>query len=160
MTIAVYPGSFDPVHNGHVDIAVRAARIFEHLVVAVYARPLKNTLFTVKERTEMVRRSLCDLPNIAVVGYSCTTVELVQAQNAQVMVRGLRMASDFDLEYQMALTNKTLDADLETFCLFTNLNCAFLSSTTVKEIVIAGGDVSNMVPAHVQQALQEKYFQH
>lgn len=156
MTTAVYPGSFDPIHNGHVDIATRAANVFERLIVAVYARPLKKVLFTTVERTEMVRRSLCDLENVTVIHYDCTTVELVHSQGAQVIVRGLRMTSDFDLEYQMALTNKVLASDIETFCLFTNLHCAFLSSTTVKEIVIAGGDVSSMVPAHVQQALNEK----
>jgi pantetheine-phosphate adenylyltransferase len=156
MVTAVYPGSFDPIHNGHVDIATRAANVFERLIVAVYARPQKKVLFTAAERTEMVRRSLCDLENVTAIHYNCTTVELVHTQNAQVIVRGLRMASDFDLEYQMALTNKALASDIETFCLFTNLHCAFLSSTTVKEIVIAGGDVSSMVPAHVQRALEEK----
>jgi pantetheine-phosphate adenylyltransferase len=157
MTIAVYPGSFDPVHNGHIDIAIRAARIFDHLIVAIYARPSKSLLFTAKERTEMVSLSLERLSNVTVTHYDHLTVDFVHDQNAQAIVRGLRMAYDFDLEYQMALTNKALASDIETLCLFTNLNYAFLSSSMVKEIAVAGGDISGMVPAHVRQALEERF---
>ncbi len=157
MTIAIYPGSFDPVHNGHIDIAARAAQIFDKLIVSIYARPFKTVLFSPKERTEMMRQALVHLPNVQVFTYDCLSVDFAQAQQAQVIVRGMRMSSDFDLEYQMALTNKALDADIETVCLFTNLTRAFLSSSTVKEIAVAGGDVSDMVPAHVRQALGEKY---
>jgi pantetheine-phosphate adenylyltransferase len=156
MTTAIYPGSFDPVHHGHIDIAARASRIFEHLIVAIYARPMKNILFALDERLEMARRSLTHLPNVTVAGYDCTTVEFAHRQNAEVVVRGLRMAYDFDREYQMALTNKSLAPDVETVCLFTDLNYAFLSSSTVKEIAMAGGDVSGMVPAHVQIGLKER----
>lgn len=156
MTIAVYPGSFDPVHNGHIDIATRAARIFDHLTVAIYARPMKSILFDVEERTAMARQSLSHLPNVTVSHYDCTTVEFAQRLHVQVIVRGLRMAYDFDREYQMALTNRALASDMETICLFTNLNYAFLSSSTVKEIATAGGDVSGMVPVYVQQALRRK----
>jgi len=157
MTIAIYPGSFDPVHNGHIDIAMRAAQIFEKVIVAIYARPFKNVLFSPTERTEMMRQALLHIPNVQVVTYDCLTVDFCKAQQAQVIVRGMRMSSDFDLEYQMALTNKALDTDVETVCLFTNLMRAFLSSSTVKEVAVAGGDVSDMVPVHVRQALKERY---
>jgi pantetheine-phosphate adenylyltransferase len=160
MRLAIYPGSFDPVHKGHVDIAVRAAQIFDHLTVAIFARPLKSILFTLEERTEMVRRSLSHLSNVDVLPYEGTTVQFARSQNAQVIVRGLRMAYDFDREYQMALTNRTMASDIETICLFTNLNYAFLSSSIVKEIAIAGGDVSHMVPPHVRQILREKLERH
>jgi len=156
MTIAIYPGSFDPVHNGHIDIATRAAKIFDRLIVAVYARPLKSILFTVQERTEMVARSLDHLSNVTVAAYSGTTVDFALRQNAQVIVRGLRMAYDFDKEYQMALTNKALADEIETCCLFTNLHHVYLSSSIVKEIVAADGSVEGMVPDHVLQRLQAK----
>jgi pantetheine-phosphate adenylyltransferase len=156
MTTAIYPGSFDPIHNGHVDIAARAAEIFDRLVVAVYARPLKNILFSVQERTAIACQSLEHLSNVDVASYVGTTVDFARSQNAQVIVRGLRMAYDFDREYQMALTNRTLAEDVETLCLFTNLEYAFLSSSIVKEIAIAGGDVAHMVPANVHQVLGEK----
>jgi pantetheine-phosphate adenylyltransferase len=157
MTVAIYPGSFDPVHNGHVDIAMRAAQIFEKLIVAVYARPYKDVLFSPHQRTEMVGRALEHVPNIEVLEYDCLTVDFAKEQHAQVIVRGMRMSSDFDLEYQMALTNKALDTGIETVCLFTNLIRAFLSSSIVKQIAVAGGDVSDMVPVHVQQALENKF---
>jgi pantetheine-phosphate adenylyltransferase len=157
MTVAIYPGSFDPVHNGHVDIAMRAAQIFEKVIVAVYARPYKDVLFSAEERTEMMRTALTHLENVEVQQYDCLSVDFAKEQCARVIVRGMRMSSDFDLEYQMALTNKALDTDVETVCLFTNLTRAFLSSSTVKQVAIAGGDVSEMVPDHVQQALETKY---
>ena len=157
MTIAIYPGSFDPIHNGHVDIAARGAQIFDRLVVAIYARPLKNVLFTIQERTEMAHQALAHLPNVDVTHYDYLTVDFAKSQNAQVIVRGLRMLSDFDREYQMALTNQALDTDVETVCLFTSLERAFLSSTTVKEVAAAGGDVSDMVPVHVRRALETKF---
>jgi pantetheine-phosphate adenylyltransferase len=157
MTVAIYPGSFDPVHNGHIDIAMRAAQIFEKLIVAVYARPFKNVAFSAEERTDMVRASLLHLGNVQVQQYDCLSVEFAKRQGAQVIVRGMRMSSDFDLEYQMALTNKALDDEIETVCLFTNLTRAFLSSSTVKQVAIAGGDVREMVPDHVRQALELKY---
>ncbi len=157
MTIAVYPGSFDPVHKGHIDVAERAARIFDHLIVAIFCHPLKNVLFSAKERTEMMRRSLGHLSNVTVTHYEGMTVDFCREQDAQVIVRGLRMMYDFDREYQMALTNQAFAPGIETICLFTSLNNAFLSSSKVKEVAMAGGDVSRMVPAHVLQALKDKF---
>lgn len=158
VTVAVYPGSFDPIHNGHIDIATRAAQVFDRLIVAVYGRPLKNILFTAAKRTELACLALAHLTNVTVTHYDTLTVEFVRLQGAQVIIRGLRMAYDFDLEYQMALTNKALAPDIETICLFTGLNHAFLSSSIIKEIAATGGDVSSMVPAHVRQALRERFL--
>ncbi len=156
MRIAVYPGSFDPIHYGHIDIATRAVQIFDHLIVAIYARPTKNILFSVEQRVALARQALAHLPHITVTDYDCMTVDFVRSQGSGVMVRGLRMAYDFDLEYQIALTNKSLAADIETICLFTDLRYAFISSTMIKQIAAAGGDISAMAPAHVQQALSER----
>lgn len=156
MTLAVYPGSFDPIHRGHMDVAERASYMFERLIVGVYASPQKNVLFDVQERTEMARRALGHLDNVCVTHYEGMTVDFLRAQKAQVIVRGLRMAYDFDLEYQMALTNCALAPELDTVCLFTKLEYSFLSSSQVKAIAIAGGDVSSMVPPHVSQALERK----
>ena len=156
MTIAVYPGTFDPVHYGHVDIATRAATIFDHLIVAVYNRPLKNLLFTIEERMALMREALKGIPNIEVDSYGSLTVEYVRQKGAAVIVRGLRVTYDFELEYQMALANKKLAPEIETICLVTSLDHAFLSSSNVKEIVMHGGCVDQLVPPHVAVALQKK----
>lgn len=156
MTKAIYPGSFDPVTFGHVDIATRAAGIFEHLTVAVYARPKKNLTFDVKERVEMMRTALQDVPNIDVKSYSGLTVSFAREQGAKVIVRGLRVMYDFELEYQMALTNQKLGPDLDTVCLMTSLDYAFVSSSIVKEVFSAGGCIEGLVPPHVITALREK----
>lgn len=156
MTIAVYPGTFDPVHYGHVDIAKRAAKIFDRLIVAVYDRPLKNLLFNPEERLSMIRQALCDVPNIELDRYGGLTVEYLRRKGAQVIVRGLRVTYDFELEYQMALTNKKLAPEIETVCLVTSLEHAFLSSSIVKEVAIAGGCIDQMVPPHVAKALFER----
>lgn len=156
MTKALYPGTFDPVTYGHIDIAMRAADIFSHLVVAIYDRPLKNLLFTTAERVEMMREALRDRPNIEVLSYTGLTVNFARSQGAKVIVRGLRVISDFELEYQMALTNRKLGPDMETVCLMTSLEYAFLSSSIVKEIFLAGGCVDGLVPPHVIAALRHK----
>ncbi|MBC7258034.1 MAG: pantetheine-phosphate adenylyltransferase [Chloroflexi bacterium] len=156
MTTAVYPGTFDPVHYGHVDIAKRAAKIFDRLIVAVYDRPLKNLLFSPEERLSMIRQALCDMPNVELDTYGGLTVEYLRRRGAQVIVRGLRVTYDFELEYQMALTNKKLAPEIETVCLVTSLEHAFLSSSIVKEVAIAGGCIEQMVPPHVATALIER----
>lgn len=156
MTIAVYPGTFDPVHYGHVDIAIRAATIFDHLIVAVYNRPLKNLLFTTEERLALMREALKELPNVEIDSYGSLTVEYVRRKGATVIVRGLRVTYDFELEYQMALANRKLAPEVETVCLMTSLEHAFLSSSNVKEIVMHGGCVDEMVPPHVVVALGNK----
>jgi pantetheine-phosphate adenylyltransferase len=153
---AIYPGSFDPVHFGHMDIAVRAANIFDEIVVAVYDLPSKTLLFNVEERVKLARQALADLPNVQVVPYSGLTVEFARQVKAQTIVRGLRVAYDFELEYRMALTNRQLAPEIEFVCLITRQPHAFLSSSIVREIALLGGDVSGMVPPHVADALEAK----
>jgi pantetheine-phosphate adenylyltransferase len=157
MPTAIYPGTFDPVHNGHIDIAIRAAGLFDHLTLAVYARPMKNLLFTTKERQAMLEKSLAQVPNISVATYNQLTVDFAQQIGAQVIVRGLRVISDFELEFQMALTNKKLAPGIEFVCLMTSQEYAFLSASTVKEIAMLGGCVDGMVPAHVADAMRTKF---
>jgi len=153
---AVYPGTFDPIHFGHVDIVVRAADIFDELVVAVYDRPAKSLMFTIKERVTLARQALAGSPNVRVIPYGGLTVELARRIEAQAIVRGLRVISDFELEYQMALTNRQLAPEVECVCLMTRQAHAFLSSSIVKEIALLGGDVSGMVSPHVAAALEAK----
>ena len=154
--IALYPGTFDPIHFGHMDIAIRAAGIFDELVVAVYDRPAKSVLFTVEERVALARQALANMPNLRVVPYGGLTVEFARRIGARAIVRGLRVISDFELEYQMALTTVQLAPELDFVCLLTRQAHAFLSSSIVKEIALLNGDVSGMVPPHVAIALAEK----
>lgn len=157
MPNAVYPGTFDPVHNGHIDIAIRAAGLFEHLIVAIYARPLKNLLFDTEERKAMLEEALGHVPNISVVTYRKLTVDFAREAGAQVIVRGLRAISDFELEFHMALTNKKLAPELEFVCLMTSQEYAFLSASTVKEIAMLGGCVDGMVPPRVAEAMKARF---
>ncbi len=154
--IAIYPGAFDPIHCGHIDIATRAANIFDRLVVAVYTQPAKDLLFDIEERVTLARQALTDLSNAHVTAYSGLTVEFARQIGAQAIVRGLRVAWDFELEYQMALTNRQLAPEIETVCLITRQPHAFLSSSIVKEIALLGGDVTGMVTSHVASALEAK----
>ncbi len=155
--VAIYPGTFDPIHLGHVDIATRAANIFDELVVAIYDRPAKSLLFTIEERVELARQALADLAGVRVAPYGGLTVGFARRVGAQAIVRGLRVISDFELEYQMALTNRQLAPEVEFVCLMTRHTHAFLSSSIVKEIALLGGDVSKMVPPHVAASLEVKW---
>jgi pantetheine-phosphate adenylyltransferase len=159
LSIALYPGSFDPIHYGHIDIAKRAAKLFDKLYWAVYDRPLKNLMFTTEERLAMMKEAAKDTPNIEVVPYHGLTVEFAATLGVKVMVRGLRVTYDFEVEYQTALTNRQLAKDIDTVCLMTTLNYAFVSSSTVKEVAFAGGRVSEMVPPYVERALVERFNQ-
>ncbi|MBC7235177.1 MAG: pantetheine-phosphate adenylyltransferase [Chloroflexi bacterium] len=156
MTIAVYPGTFDPIHYGHIDIIKRAAELFDSLIVGVYDRPHKSLFFPAEQRTEMVRRAVADVPGVKVLCYSGLTVDFVRSQGASVIVRGLRAIVDFELEYQMALMNRKLAPEVDVVCLMTSQEYAFVSSTIVKEIAIAGGPVTQFVPAHVEEALRAR----
>ena len=156
MTVAIYPASFDPIHYGHIDIAKRSARIFDRVIVAVYDRPLKNLLFNIDERLHLAEQALRDMPNIEITRYSGLTVEYARQVGAQVIVRGLRVVSDFELEWHMALTNKQLAPDIEVVCLMTSQAYAFLSSSTLREVGLLGGDVSSMAPSFVVEALRHK----
>jgi pantetheine-phosphate adenylyltransferase len=157
MCTAIYPGTFDPIHNGHIDIATRAANLFDHMTIAIYARPLKNLLFTTEERKAMIEQALGHIPNISVATYRQLTVDFARQVGAQAIVRGLRVISDFELEFQMALTNKKLAPEIEFVCLMTSQEYAFLSASTVKEIVMLGGCVTGLVPPHVAVAMQAKF---
>lgn len=157
MTIAIYPGTFDPITNGHIDIATRAASLFTRLIVALYDRPLKNLLFTTSQRLAMVQEAMKELDNVEVRSYRGLTVGLAKEEGARVLVRGLRVLSDFELEFQMALTNRNLAPEIDTVCLITRQDYSFLSSSIAKEIAMVGGCVDKMVPAHVAAALKEKF---
>ncbi len=154
MSIAVYPGTFDPIHHGHIDIAVRASKLFEELVVGVYERSNKEMMFSIEDRVALVREALKALENVRVESYRRLTVAFARQQGATVIVRGLRVISDFEMEYQMALTNRRLAPDVDVVCLMTSLEYAFISSSIVKEIALAGGSVSQLVPSHVEEALR------
>ena len=156
MARAIYPASFDPITLGHVDIAARAAALFDELIVAVYDRPLKNLLFSPEQRWQMTRDALAHLPNVRVERYTGLTVEFARQQGATVIVRGLRVLSDFEWEFQYALNNRNLAPDIDTVCLMASQEYSFLSSSMVKEIAFAHGDVTAMVPSHVVQALRAK----
>jgi len=159
MVRAVLPGTFDPIHYGHIDIIQRAAQLFDEVIVAVYDRPLKSLLFLPEKRIELVHQTFKDDPNIIVMGFSGLTVTFCQKVNAQVVVRGLRVFSDFEYEFRMALANHRLVPAIETVALITNEEHTFLSSSTVREIASLGGDVTSMVPAHVLAALQERFHE-
>jgi pantetheine-phosphate adenylyltransferase len=154
---AVFPGTFDPIHYGHINIATRATRIFDEVIIAVYDRPLKNLLFSPEERLSLVRESFRDTPGIKVQGYSGMTVEYCRQIKAKVIVRGLRVFSDFEAEFRMALANHRLAPDIEVVALITDEEHTFLSSSTVREIVSLGGNVTSMVPSHVKKALLKKF---
>jgi pantetheine-phosphate adenylyltransferase len=156
MVRALFPGTFDPIHHGHIDIASRASRLFDEIIMAVYDKPLKSLMFSPEERMELVRAAFHDNPKIKVTGYSGLTVEFARQIDAQVIVRGLRVFSDFEFEFRMGLANQRLASDIETVAFITAEEHTFLSSSTVKEIASLGGDVSSMVPAHVDEALKKK----
>jgi pantetheine-phosphate adenylyltransferase len=155
-TKAIYPGTFDPITYGHLDLIERALRIFDQVVVAV-ARNLKKTpLFNASERLEMVRSVTSHLPNVTVDSFDTLLVEYVRNQKARVILRGLRAISDFEYEFQMALMNRTLDDEIETVFMMPNLAYSYLSSRLVKDIAMHGGSVSAFVPRVVDQRLKEK----
>jgi len=156
MVRALFPGTFDPIHYGHIDIASRATRLFDEVVMAVYDKPLKSLMFAPEERIALVEEAFKDNSKIKVMGYSGLTVEFARRIDAQVIVRGLRVFSDFEFEFRMALANHRLASDIEVVALITAEEHTFLSSTTVREIATLNGDVSSMVPPFVEKAFKEK----
>ena len=159
MTNAIYPGSFDPVTNGHLDIANRAAALFDKLIIGVYDRPSKHLMFSTEERVNLVKKAVTHLPNVRVTAYDELTVDFACKMKAKVIVRGLRMSSDFEREFEMALMNKQLNREIELVCLMTSLEYQFLSSSLLKEACELGGDITNLVPKHVAVALKKKFQQ-
>jgi pantetheine-phosphate adenylyltransferase len=155
--IAVYPGTFDPITEGHLDIAKRASAIFQEVVIGIHDRPEKQLLFTVEERVQMVEDSIKDLSNVRAEAFSGLTIDYIRRIGGGVMVRGLRAISDFERELAMALMNKQLAPDIELVCLMTSSHYQFLSSSSIKEIAKLGGTVSGMVPDNVAHALSKKY---
>lgn len=157
MTIAIYPGSFDPITNGHLDIATRASRLFEKVVIGVYDRPNKDLVFTTEQRVEMARKAVAPLSNVDVTSYSGLTVAFAKGMNAQTMVRGLRMSADFEHEFDLAMMNKKLSPEVDVVCLMADLKYQFLSSSLLKEAACLGGNINDLVPSHVAEALQKIY---
>jgi pantetheine-phosphate adenylyltransferase len=157
MVRAIFPGTFDPIHYGHIDIAQRAARLFDEVIVAVYDQPLKTLLFSPEERIRLVRETFEGKPQFKVMGYRTLTVELCRKTDSQVIVRGLRVFSDFEHEFRMALANHRLDPMIEVVALITSEEHSFLSSSTVREIASLGGDVSSMVPPHVLESVAKRF---
>ncbi len=157
--IAVYPGSFDPLTNGHLDIARRAARLFDTLIVAVYAFPDKNLLFSVEERLELWREVINaeQLQNVRVDTFKGLVVDYARSVGGQTLVKGLRSPNDFEAEFEQGLMNRKLAPEIETVCLLANLEQLFVSSSRLKEVARLGGDVADMLPSPVKKALQNKF---
>lgn len=155
--IGVFPASLDPIHNGHIDIAMRAARIFDRVIVAVYDMPKKKVLFTADERVILAEKAFQDYSNIQVAKYSGLTVNYVKSVGAMALIRGLRVFSDFEFEFRMGIANKKLAPDIETVAIMTDERHLHISSSTIREIAELGGDVSSMVPPFVAQALAERF---
>ena len=156
MSIAIYPGTFDPVTNGHVDIVERASKTVNHLTVGVVEISSKRTMFTVDERISMFTEAVNHVPNVSVESYSGLTVNAAREIGADVIVRGLRITSDFEYESEMALMNRRMAEDIETICLFSALEYQILSSSRVKEVAALGADVSGLVPQNVWGPLSER----
>ena len=156
MAKAIYPGTFDPATNGHIDIVERAAETVDFLTVAVVELSSKSTLFSVEERVEMFAETVAYLQNVAVQAYSGLTVDFAHEVGASVIVRGLRITSDFEYESEMALMNRRMAEDVETICLFSSLEFQILSSSRVKEVAALGADVSDLVPQNVWGPLMER----
>lgn len=156
--IAVYPGTFDPVTNGHVDIIKRASKIFGRVIVAVAQHPEKSVLFTVEERVAMLRAAVQGIPNVTVDRFEGLVVDYVRRVGANVVVRGLRMLSDFEYEFQMALTNRRLAPEVETLFMMTGESYSYISSKLIKEVAPLGAELQGFVPEKARALLREKFF--
>lgn len=160
MRVAVYPGTFDPITNGHVDMVSRAARLFDRVILAVYAgseRGAKTPLFSVDERVQMAQQSVCGVENIAVDTFDELLVDYAHKVGAQTLVRGLRAVSDFEYEFKLAHMYQHLDPELEIICMMTSSNHSFISSSIIKEVASLGGSVDALVPPHVAEALRGRF---
>ncbi len=156
MTIAIYPGSFDPITNGHLDIARRAAKLFDKVIIAIYRTPDKRLFFTTEERVNLARKAVAEMPTVEVVAFEGLVVEFARKVGADTMVRGLRMSADFEKEFEMAMMNKKLFPDLELVCFMASQEYQFLSSSLLKEVACLSGDIIGLVPKVVADALRKK----
>lgn len=157
MVTALYPGSFDPVTVGHVDVATRAASLFEKLVVAVYETPSKNLLFDTEERWQLISDACSHLPNVEVIKFTGLVVGCAKDIGAGVIVRGLRSGSDFEYEFDMAFMNRRLEPDVDLICFMTSQDYMFVSASLLKEVAKLGGDITEMVPPNVAKAVYSKF---
>ena len=157
MVTALYPGSFDPVTVGHVDVATRAASLFEKLVVAVYETPSKNLLFDTEERWQLISDACSHLPNVEVIKFTGLVVGCAKEIGAGVIVRGLRSGSDFEYEFDMAFMNRRLEPDVDLICFMTSQDYMFVSASLLKEVAKLGGDITEMVPPNVAKAVYSKF---
>ena len=157
-TKAIYPGTFDPITNGHIDLVRRAGDMFDHVVVAIASNPSKTPLFTLEERVELAEKAVKNIKNASVVGFSGLLANLAKEQQARILLRGLRAVSDFEYEFQLANMNRRLNPDLESVFLTPCEHNSFISSTIVKEVSLHKGDVSQFVPDFIVKALQNKFF--
>jgi pantetheine-phosphate adenylyltransferase len=156
LTIAVYPGSFDPITNGHLDIVTRAARFFDKIIIGVFERSNKHLIFSIEERVDLAKRSVANLPNVEVKSFSRLTVDFAKQEKAQVMIRGLRMNADFEKEFEMAMMNRKLSPELDLLCFMASQEYQFLSSSLLKEVARLNGNINDLVPGHVAEALRRK----
>ena len=150
---AIFPGSFDPITNGHLDVIKRGAKLFDKLIVAVSRNPLKDELFTSAQRVEMISELVADMPSVSVESYDCLTVKFAAQKKADVMLRGLRNLTDVQYEFQMAMTNRSV-AGIETVFVMTSEQFGFVNSTMVREVAMLGGDVSSLIPVSVYKKLK------
>ncbi len=157
MARAIYPGSFDPAHRGHIDIAKRAASVFDELIIAVYkSPPTKRLMFSTEERVEMFAKSVKDTPNISVVPFTGLAPSVARDNDAKFIVRGLRAGFDFELEFEMALMWRHIAPDIDVVCIMSSLEYQFMYSSRIKEVATLGADVSELVPPHIEEALLKK----
>jgi pantetheine-phosphate adenylyltransferase len=157
---AVYPGSFDPVHNGHVDVIQRGSKVFDRLIVGVYDAPPKRLLFTTEERTELVRQAISDLSNVEVSSFDGLAVDFAREAGAAFILRGLRAGFDFETEFEMAQMWRSLAPDIDVVCTMSTLDYLFLHSSRIKEVAELGGEIEGFVPKHVVEALAGKFAEH
>jgi len=156
LTVAMYPGSFDPITNGHIDVARRAADVFDKVILGIFEKPTKIVTFTLEERVNMAKEALKDIANIEVKPFYGLAVDFAKEVKADVMVRGLRVSADFEREFDMAMMNRELSPDLELVCFLAKPKYQFLRSSLLKEVARVGGNVNGLVPDHVARALKEK----
>ncbi|PRR78964.1 Phosphopantetheine adenylyltransferase [Clostridium liquoris] len=156
MNIAVYPGSFDPITNGHLDIIKRASRVFDKVIVGILVNPDKKGLFSIEERKELIRRVTRDIPNVKVESFTGLLVDFMKERDINVIIKGLRAVSDFEYEFQMALMNKKLNSNIETLFMMTDAKYSFLSSSSVKQVAMFGGCINGLVPDEIVDEVMYK----